>query len=88
MNFLGSNKTTGTAVVGHQTILPDSLANVSKVFQTPWNGLDISTDEQNLLSDSSMRKIDRTETEVSNTSEVSKKLGPQTKEMAPDIGKQ
>lgn len=86
--FSDSNDSASSAESNHRTILPDALANVSKVFQTPWNGYDLSTDQPNLLLDSSTQKIDRTETEVSNASEVTKPHVDETKEITTEIGKQ
>lgn len=56
--------------------MPDSLANVSKVIPTLWNDvLDVPIDHTNVIFDRDTETIDRTETGISNASEVAKAEG-------------
>lgn len=83
---LDPNDSTSSSEFDYHTILPDSLANISNVFQTPWNGLNLLTDQPNLVLESKSQLIDRTDTEVANASEVIKPFITDAKEVASEIG--
>lgn len=85
--FTVSNESTSTSEVDYHTILPDSLANVSKVFSTSWNGVNVPIEQTNILLESGTKIIDRTEAEVANSSEVTKPFIVDTEEKTIDVGK-